>query len=110
MAGGRGRAGSDGGRDRREAVRIGIALAVLVVLLGILALLAGPTLQALVGDALSPGVGVKSAFIWGFALTFTVFVVFALVSGDGVIGELPVMLGGFLAFWVIFSFSVAWIF
>lgn len=110
MARGRGRAGGDGGRDRREAVRIGVALLALLVLLGLTALFAGPVLQAIFYDSLEPGLGVRTAFIWGFGLTFAVFVVFAIVAGDGVIGELPIMLGAFLAFWAIFSLSIAWIF
>ena len=105
-----GRSGDHDRRDRRDATRIAIALVGLAVLVGIILLIAGPAVQGFIGDSLAPGVGVKSAFIWGFGLTFAVFVVFALVSGDGVVGELPVMLGGFLVFWLIFSFSVAWIF
>ena len=107
MAGGNGRSGR---RDRREALRIGLGLVVLVVLLGVAALLAGPVLQAIFYESLEPGLGVKAAFAWGFGLTFAVFIVFAVVAGDGVIGELPIMLGAFLAFWVIFSLTIAWMF
>ena len=97
-------------RDRREAVRIGLALLALVIILAVAALLAGPILSAFFAESLEPGVGVKSAFAWGFGLTVAVFVVFAIVAGDGVIGELPIMLAAFIAFWVIFSLTVAWIF
>ena len=104
------RSGRTGGHDRREAVGIAVGLLLLVVMLGVAAMLAGPALQAIFYDSLEPGLGVRSAFVWGFGLTFAIFIIFALVSGDGMIGELPIMLGAFLAFWAIFSLSIAWIF
>lgn len=110
MAGGNGRTGERSRRDRREAIRIALGLLLLVVVLGVTAILAGPMLQAIFYDALEPGLGTRTAFVWGFGLTFALFIVFAIVAGDGVIGELPIMLGGFLAFWAIFSLSIAWIF
>jgi hypothetical protein len=38
------------------------------------------------------------------------FVVFAAVSGDGLIGELQFMLAGFFSFFLILTFLIAWIF
>ena len=102
--------GSTARRDRRDARRIATGLVLLVVVLALAALLAGPMLQAFFYASLEPGLGVKAAFAWGFGLTFAMFVAFAIVAGEGVIGELPIMLAAFLAFWVIFSLSVAWIF
>ena len=110
MVAGNGRTREGGRRDRREAVRIAVGLLLLVIVLGVAAVLAGPMLQAIFYDALEPGLGTRTAFVWGFGLTFALFIVFAIVAGDGVIGELPIMLGGFLAFWAIFSLSIAWIF
>ena len=97
-------------RDRGEAVRIALGLAAIVVVLALAAVLLGPMAQAFFADSLAPGLGVKAAFAWGFGVAFTVFVVFAVVAGDGVIGELPIMLAAFLAFWAIFSLTIAWIF
>lgn len=97
-------------RDRRDAWRIVLGFAVLLLLAGIAAVVIWPAIEALTATHLAPGLGIKPAFAWGFGLTFAVFVVFAMVAGDGVFGELPIMLGAFLGFWVIFSLSIAWIF
>ena len=97
-------------RDRREAVRIALGLGAILVLLAVGVVLIGPMAQAFFAESLAPGLGVKAAFAWGFVVAFALFVVFAVVAGDGVIGELPVMLATFLAFWAIFSLTIAWIF
>lgn len=97
-------------RDRREAIRIAVGLLAIAAVVAIVAVLAAPVVQVFFAESLAPGLGVKTAFAWGFALTFVVFVVFAVVAGDGVIGELPIILAGFLAFWAIFSLTIAWIF
>lgn len=97
-------------RDRREAWRIVMGFAVLLLLTVIAAVVLWPSLDAMTTAHLAPGLGLKASFAWGFGVTFAVFVVFAMVAGDGVFGELPIMLGAFLGFWVIFSLSLAWIF
>lgn len=110
MPGNSNRPSTSDGRDRREALRIlaGLAVVLVVVALGIF--LVWPEVQIISAEHLEPGLGLKTAFLWGFGLAFAVFVAFAIVSGDGLVGELPVMLGTFLLFWVIFSLVVAWIF
>ena len=96
--------------DRREALRIVLGFALLAGLVALAAFVLWPEAESLAATYLEPGLGVKGAFAWGFGITFAVFVVFAVVAGDGLLGELTVMLGAFLAFWVIFSLSLAWIF
>lgn len=104
-----GTGGSDR-RDRREAIRIALGLLAIVALLALGLMLLGPSLEQAVAQHLAPGLGLRSAFAWGFGVTVALFIAFAVVAGEGVIGELPVMLATFLAFWVIFSLTVAWIF
>lgn len=60
--------------------------------------------------ALDTGVGLKTAGLWSFGVTVVLFVLFAVVAGDGLIGELQFMLGGFFLFFMIFTVLIAWIF
>lgn len=86
-----------------------------IVLIASAALIAGafalgiPLFNELV-SALEPGVGLKTAALWSFGVTIVLFVLFALVAGDGLLGELQFMLGGFFLFFVIITLLIAWVF
>lgn len=97
-------------RDRKAARLTGIALVVMVlVLIGVVALML-PALGDFVATSISPGVDLKAAALGSFVVTIVLFVVFAAVSGDGLIGELQFMLAGFFSFFLILTFLIAWIF
>jgi hypothetical protein len=97
-------------RDRRAARTTGIALLVLVlIVIGVAALLL-PALGDFVNTSLNPGVDLKSAAFASFIVTVVLFVLFAAVSGDGLIGELQFMLAGFFSFFAILTFLIAWVF
>jgi hypothetical protein len=55
----------------------------------------------------SDGVGFKSAFISSIGISFFMMLVFALCGGDGVVGELGVMLIGFFVMVIFFTISIA---
>lgn len=93
-------------RDIRRAWAVFAGLALVVAL----AVAAAVLVPGFAGAHLAPGLGLKTASIVGFGVTFVVFVVFAVAAGDGVLGELPVMLAGFLFFWAIFTTTLAWVF
>ena len=59
---------------------------------------------------LEPGVSLKTAATWSFGVTVTMFVLFALVAGDGLLGEIQFMLGGFFLFFIIITLLIAWVF
>lgn len=102
--------GEEDRKDKNESRTIAIVLVSLVVLLGVAALLLLPTLSEFAAVHLEPGLGLKTAAIIAFFVTVALFLVFALVAGDGVVGELPFMLAGFFLFFVIFWLMIAWIF
>jgi hypothetical protein len=91
--------------DSREAWKLVGAIAGCISLL-IVAVFA---LFLLPGD-ISEGLGVRAASIIGFFITAVLLVIFAIVAGDGIFGELPWMLLGFLIFWGILTFWIAWAF
>jgi hypothetical protein len=97
-------------RDRRSARMTGIALVVLVLIaIGAVAMFL-PALGAFIETSLNPGVDLKGAAVASFVVTVVLFVLFAAVSGDGLIGELQFMLAGFFSFFAILTFLIAWIF
>ena len=61
-------------------------------------------------DDANVGVGFKDALISGTILSTLLLVLFALVAGDGIVGELPSMLLGFAIFTAFFTLSIAWVF
>jgi hypothetical protein len=97
-------------RDRKSARMAGIALLVLVlVVIGVAAFLV-PALGDFVATSLTPGLDLKGAALASLVVTIVLFVLFAAVSGDGLIGELQFMLAGFFTFFLILTFLIAWIF
>jgi len=100
-------------RDRREAARLFVAVAVSVVLL--VAMGAG-ALYFIAGwfggsDPFAGGLDLKQAAVIAFGVSLAVILVMTIVSGgDAGLGELPFTILGFLVFFVLFGLMIAWIF
>ena len=60
--------------------------------------------------AAGDGISFRQALMPGIGLGAALIVLFALVAGDGLLGELPTVLGGFLALTLFFTVSIAWVF
>lgn len=56
------------------------------------------------------GMGFGSAFLAAIVIAFIVIIIFALVAGDGVIGELPTVLVGFFIMVIFFTATLAILF
>ena len=98
------------GTERRgELLMWGIVLGCGLVLVVLGAVFGLPLLEEFV-VALEPGVGLKTAAVWSFGVTVVMFILFALVAGDGLIGEIQFMLGGFFLFFLIITLLIAWVF
>lgn len=95
--------------DRAALVGIGV---VLVVVFAIAAFLVKAVASFLFGAAsfAGEGIGLQSAFLWGLGSSFSVTVLFAIVAGDGIVGELPTMMVGFLALTAFFTTTLLFIF
>ncbi len=99
-------------RERNEALRLLIAAAVALLLLIVVGG-AGFYYIAGIGDAdsFSAGLGLKTAALISFGVSFVAILIMAVVSGgDAIFGELPFTIAGFLIFFVIFWLMIAWIF
>jgi hypothetical protein len=97
-------------RDRKTARITGIALVVILLLALAGVVLLVPAAGAFVAASLTPGLDLRGAALWSFGVTVVLFMLFAIVAGDGLLGELQFMLAGFLSFFLIFTLLIAWIF
>ncbi|MCW9015244.1 MAG: hypothetical protein OQL06_15865 [Gammaproteobacteria bacterium] len=102
--------GETDNKDKDESRKIAIALIALVLVLGVAILLMLPMLSEIVTVHLSPGLGLKDSAVISFFVTVVIMIVFAITSGDGLLGEIQFILGGFFLFFVIIWLLVAWIF
>ena len=71
------------------------------------------TIPALLLKDVSPSVNEVAVDVIESALATLVtitFVIFAITSGDGLLGEIQYMIGGFFTFYIIFWLMIAWIF
>ncbi len=103
-------AGDTGNKDEKDARTVAIALIVLVALLVIGGFFALPMLAEFSQVYLAPGVGIKSAAVIAFIATVLVLIIFAIASGDGLLGEIQFILVGFFAFFVVLWLLIAWVF
>lgn len=102
-------------RERSEAMRLFIGVAVAVLLLIVVAGVGGYFLIDSLGEwaqgTFGPGLGLKGAAVIAFAISFVSVVVMAVVSGgDAILGELPFTLLGFFVFFLFCWLMLAWIF
>jgi len=95
--------------DRRD-LRLLILLVVVALAVVAALFVFGTIFIGDIGPAISDGIGLKTAALWGFGVTVALFVLFALVSGDSLIGELQFMLGSFFTFFVVITLLIAWVF
>ena len=93
--------------DRKLSLGLFLGIAAIIAIAGgAIFLFFGPAIM----EATSSGIGLRTAAIIAFFLSLIVIIVMAITAGDGLIGELPGMLGGFFAFFVVSWLMIAWIF
>lgn len=102
--------GESDNRDKAEARRLAVVLVSLVAVIGLGALLLLPSLGDIAATQFEPGLGLRDAAVIAFFTTAILFIVFAVAAGDGLLGELQFMLGGFFSFFLIIWLLIAWIF
>ena len=97
-------------KDKHESRKTAVALISLVLLLGIAIVLMLPMLSEIAATHFSPGLGLKDSALISFFITVAIMIVFALSSGDGLLGEIQFVLGGFFSFFIVIWLLTAWIF
>ncbi|MFM1895214.1 MAG: hypothetical protein RLZZ385_288 [Pseudomonadota bacterium] len=102
--------GETDNKDKNEARKILIALLVLLLVVGLAMVLLIPALGEIATVYFTPGLGLREAAVIAFFVSVILMIVFAVFSGDGLLGELQFILGGFFSFFLIFWLMIAWIF
>jgi hypothetical protein len=97
------------GENRSDLKLFAVIAIAAVVLVGLAALILLPLGQEAM-TTINQGIGLKAAALWGFGTTVALFVLFATVSGDSLIGEVQFLLGSFFGFFLILTLLIAWIF
>ena len=92
--------------DRKLTLYMFAVIFVFIILVAFLLFLFSPNILHI----FEPGLGLKSAAIVSFFVTIITFVIFAVTAGDGLLGEIQYMIGGFFTFFIIFWLMIAWIF
>jgi uncharacterized Tic20 family protein len=90
--------------------KIVIICAVLLGLLVVAVMLFLPLATAFIDQHFSPGLDLKGAAVTSFFVTVVTLVIFAVASGDGLLGELQFILSGFFGFFLVLWLLIAWIF
>lgn len=102
--------GETDNKDKNESRKIALALIVLVAVLVFATVLMLPFLTEIATVYLSPGLGIKDAALISFFISIVIMIVFAIASGDGLLGEIQFIIAGFFLFFVIIWLLIAWIF
>jgi hypothetical protein len=106
--------GAEDRRDRKDAARLFLAVAVAVLLLIAMGVAGLYYFAGWLGGGSDPfagGLDLKEAAIIAFGVSLAVILVMTIASGgDAIFGELPFTIAGFLIFFVVFWLMIAWIF
>lgn len=97
-------------KEKDESRKVAALLISLVVLLAAGALLLLPGLADVVATHFEPGLGLRTAAVISFFVSAVLMIIFAIASGDGLLGEIQFVIPGFLVFFLILWLMIAWIF
>lgn len=102
--------GDSDSRDVKESRLIALLILLLCVVLGGVLLFLLPSVSEFLQTHISPGVGLKQGAVLSFVLSVVVLLVFAIASGDGLLGEVQFILPAFFAFFILNWLLIAWAF
>ena len=96
--------------QKKQTLTISVLLGIVVIAIIIAAALLMPELARIGYDFFGEGLGLKDAAIIAFFLSVGLLVLFALVAGDGLLGEVQFLLASYVGMFVINWLLIAWIF
>ena len=97
-------------KDRNDSRKILLSLAVLFIILILSTIFMFPSFFEILSTSTSSGLGLKGSAVVSFFVSLVLVTVLAMVSGDGLIGEVQFVVVGFLLFFIVFWLMIAWIF
>ena len=97
-------------KDRNDSRKILLSLTVLFIILILSIIFMFPSFLEILSTGTSTGLGLKESAVVSFFVSLVLVTVIAIVSGDGLLGEVQFVLAAFLLFFFVFWFLIAWIF
>jgi len=96
--------------QKKQTLTISVLLGIVVIAIIVTAALLMSELARIGNDIFGEGIGLKDAAIIAFFLSVVLLVLFALVAGDGLLGEVQFLLASYVGMFVINWLLIAWIF
>ena len=97
-------------KDRNDSRKILLSLTVLFIILILSIIFMFPSFFEILSTSTSAGLGLKDSAVVSFFVSLVLVTILAIVSGDGLLGEVQFVLVAFLLFFLVFWFLIAWIF
>ena len=97
-------------KDRNDSRKILLTLTVLFIVLILSIIFIFPSFLEILSTSTSAGLGLKDSAVVSFFVSLVLVTVLAMVSGDGLLGEVQLVVVGFLLFFIVFWLMIAWIF
>src|SRR6056300_668057 len=96
--------------QKKQTLTISVLLGIVLIAIIVAAALLMPELAMIGNDIFGEGLGLKDAAIIAFFLSVGLLVLFALVAGDGLLGEVQFLLANYVSMFIINWLLIAWIF
>ena len=98
-------------KDKNDSRKILLSLTVLFIILILSIIFMFPSFLEILSTGTSTGwLGLKESAVVSFFVSLVLVTILAIVSGDGLLGEVQFVLAAFLLFFFVFWFLIAWIF
>ena len=97
-------------KDRNDSRKILLTLTVLFIILILSIIFMFPQFFEILSTSTSTGLGLKDSAVVSFFVSLVLVTILAMVSGDGLLGEVQFVVVGFLLFFIVFWLMIAWIF
>ena len=97
-------------KDRNDSRKILLSLTVLFIILILSLIFMLPSFLEILSTSTSAGLGLKDSAVVSFFLTLVLVSILAIVSGDGLLGEVQFVVAAFFLFFIVFWLMIAWIF
>lgn len=97
-------------KDRNDSRKILLSLTVLFIILILSIIFMFPSFFEILSTSTSTGLGLKDSAVISFFVSLVLVSVLAIVSGDGLLGEVQFVVVAFFLFFIVFWLMIAWIF
>ena len=97
-------------KDRNDSRKILLSLTVLFIILILSLIFMLPSFLEILSTGTYAGLGLKESAVVSFFVSLVLVTILAIVSGDGLLGEVQFVVAAFFLFFIVFWLMIAWIF